>query len=106
MVEKIPFKDRGIEYVKTRVDLVGNELLGLFHKAGNLSSGLFEDNHPILARFLHLGHNYGAFPAMVLVEGNHVPKWEITDDITVENKEGGIILPQNVPCQGQGSSCA
>ena len=100
----IPVQDGGVEYVKASIDFIGDELLGLLHKAGNLACALIIDHHTIFAWFLNLGHHDGAFPAMAFVEGNHVPEGEITDDITVEDKEGGIILPQNISSQRQRTS--
>ena len=95
----VPVEDGGIEYVKASVDLVGDKLLRLLHKTCNLACALVIDNHPIFAWFLNLGNNYGAFSAMALVECHHVPKGKITDDITVEDKEGSIVLPQDISGQ-------
>ena len=98
----VPVEDGGVEYVKASIDLVGDKLLRFLHKTCNLASALVIDNHPIFAWLLNLGHNYGAFPAMAFVEGHHVPKGEITDDVTVEHEKGfGAVGRQEIPSQGE-----
>jgi len=97
-----PVEDRGIEHVDAGVDLVGDEDLGLLDELVNMpvSVGL-GDNHTILGGLIHLGDEDRALLSVVPVELQHLLERERADNVTVEHKEGRVVLSQNLLGKGQ-----
>merc|ERR1712013_591483 len=58
----------------------------------------------IFARLLNFSHYYCTLFAMILVKLNHLSKWKVTDDITVQYKERLIIFTKNIPGKSKRSS--
>eukprot|EP00906_Rhabdomonas_costata_P033163 RCo046704 len=101
-----PVQDRRVENVQPSVDPVGDEHLGLLHKALHASVGLGHD-HPVDRRVLHLrGHN-GALLAVPQVKGQQLLQRVGTRDVAVQHEERAVVRAQQKgPGQRQGTRCA
>ena len=88
---------RGVEDVHAGVDAVADELDGLLDEAVDerLVAGLVDDD-TVLGGLLDLGDDDGALLAVALVEGGEVGEGEVADDVRVEDKEGLLVLAEDV----------
>ena len=57
---------------------------------------LFVNNNAVLAGLVHLGDHNGTLAVVGLVKIYHLLEWEITDDVTVEHKEGLVVLRNEI----------
>jgi len=78
--------DRGVEKVKTGVDLVGDEHWRLLHEFLD-SIVLISNNDAIFGWVLDLGHHDGTIATVGFVEFDEGFQWIMANNIGVENKE-------------------
>lgn len=96
--------NRGVEDVDTSIDSVANKLNGLLDESVNLSGVLFLDNDTVLGGFVDLGSDNGTLTTVGLVKLCELGKGIVTDDIGVEDKEGGVILLEDIFGKFEGTS--
>ena len=98
---------RGVENVDSGVDAVADELDGLLDET--IDSGrmirLVNDD-AVFGGLLNLGHDYGAFVAVGLVEGGQLFERVFAGDVGVEDKEGRIVFSKSLFGKFQGASSA
>ena len=98
---------RCVEDINTGINAVADELDGLLDEAVDAGGvvGLV-NNDTVLGRLLHLGHNNSALVAVRLVESGKLLEGVFAGDIGVEDKEGCVVLPQDLLGQLQGAGGA
>jgi hypothetical protein len=60
----------------------------------------------VLAGLVHLGHHNGSLPVVILVEAHQLLEGKVTDDVTVEDEEGLLVLAEDLLGEGEGAGCS
>lgn len=101
------FQYAGVKDIDTSVNSVAHEFNWLLNESVNSRRVVWlVHNYTILGWLLHLGDDYCAFLAMVLVEIGQLLEGVFADDVGVEDEERAVILAENLFCQLQGTSSA
>ena len=99
--------NRNIQKIESCIDGISNEFLWFLHKSFHFAIW-FSHNYSESTWILNFCQYNGAFFAVLFVKCEHLFKREITDDITIEDKENSwfILVFDDVLCQFERSSCS